>query len=90
MKAMQLHPVAPPTSAGGSARHLVHFYEDGAFPDVFVADFLWDGLEAGDSLVIIAIPEHVRAMRERFALRCVAVEALERSGPRAGPWRTTR
>ncbi len=60
--------------------HFVHFYEEGAFPAGAVADFLWEGLRADESAIIIASPEHARALKDPLAARGAALDALERRG----------
>ncbi len=47
--------------------HTVHFYDEGVFPDVSVGEFLWAGLDADESAVIIATAEHAGRVRERLA-----------------------
>jgi signal transduction histidine kinase/ActR/RegA family two-component response regulator len=68
-----------PALAGPHHDHLVHFYADSAFPGASVVDFLWAGLSAGESAVIVATPEHRATLRRGLAERG-AVDALERSG----------
>ena len=66
--------------SAGAPIHIVHFYEDGAFPAGSVADFLWAGLRADESAIIIANPEHARASKDLLAARGAALDALERRG----------
>jgi CheY-like chemotaxis protein len=64
----------------GAPIHFVHFYEEGCFPAGSVADFLWAGLRAGESAIIIASQEHARASKDLLATRGAALDALERRG----------
>jgi signal transduction histidine kinase/ActR/RegA family two-component response regulator len=77
------HGVEPSRSAAreeDGPAHAVHFYEDQAFPDVSIADYLWSGLQAGESIVLLTIPDHAAALRGRLAARGAALAELERSG----------
>src|SRR5262249_24692114 len=56
--------------------HLVHFYAAGAFPDVSVGDFLWEGLSSQESAVILATPEHASVLERRLAFHGAELDAL--------------
>jgi signal transduction histidine kinase len=59
---------------------VVQFHEEGIFPYAAIADFLWAGLEAGESAVVITLPEHVVALRENLLGRGASLDELDRSG----------
>jgi hypothetical protein len=52
--------------------HLVHFYEPGCFPSQSIASYLLAGVEAGESALIIATPDHTEALLE--ALNCCGID----------------
>ena len=58
-----IRPDPPLTSAGPG--HMVQFYDDDTFLIAAVAEFLAGGLAGGQSLIVIATPDH----RRDFALR---------------------
>lgn len=60
--------------------HVVYFYEEGAFPDASVADFLWAGIEANEGVLVLATPEHTDTLKTRLGARGVDVDALVQSG----------
>jgi signal transduction histidine kinase len=74
---------SPPS---GSARqeqpllHVVHFYEERAFPDASIADFLWAGLQAGDGVVMLTTAEHRTALDRSLTALGANVGALEQAG----------
>ena len=49
--------------------HAVRFYEGDAFLAATVADFLWEGYEAGEPLLVVATEAHRREIAERLAER---------------------
>jgi signal transduction histidine kinase len=55
---LQTHPATP--------EHLVQFYEDDAFLLETIARFLGEGLAVGDSIVIIATPDHRAGVVQRL------------------------
>jgi hypothetical protein len=68
----------PPGNAG---HHAVQFYSDGALHCYLVADFLADGIAAGQAVLVIATPEHRRAItteleRRRFTRQQLSSPAL--------------
>ncbi len=60
--------------------HLAQFYDEGAFPDRAIADFLGEGLRADESIVIIATPDHAFLLGAHLAKQSAALSSLERSG----------
>src|SRR5688572_21955989 len=53
-------------STHGGFDHVVQFYEDEEFLYSRVADFLTDGIMAGDPVVVIATPDHRAGFRARL------------------------
>lgn len=60
--------------------HLVLFYEDGAFPEITVADYLWEGLAAEECVITASSAANTRLLRTRLAALGADIEALEQSG----------
>jgi signal transduction histidine kinase len=58
--------------------HPVHFYEDGCFPAESIADFLGAGIGAGASALVLATPEHARALTDCLTARVGKLGALRR------------
>lgn len=59
--------------------HALHFYEADLFPAQSVAAFLRAGLEHGELALLIATPEHSRAVRDALWRCNLDLEALQRS-----------
>jgi PAS domain S-box-containing protein len=59
----------PSTTRARVADHLVQFYEDERFLTARVADFLRDGLSAGDVITVIATEAHARTYQRELELR---------------------
>lgn len=70
-------PLAHTAAAPG---HLVQFYDQDEFPDQSICDYLWSGVRAGESAVVIATPEHVQDLRAQLQTRGIGLEGLERDG----------
>ena len=58
-----------------SHNHQVLFYEDNAFPDTTIGDFLYQGLVQGDAVIIIATAANAAAIKKRFLSLGVDLEA---------------
>ena len=65
---------------GQSGHHGVQFYNDSHKLCTSVADFLGDGIAAGQPLVVIATPKHRQAVVNELQSRHFGVEALLRDG----------
>jgi signal transduction histidine kinase len=65
---------------GGTHTHRVQFYDDETFLYGVVADFLGEGLSAGESAVVIATEAHRTAFCEQLAARGHDVAEARRSG----------
>ena len=63
-----------------SQDHVVHFYDDEATRQVSVADFLTQGLESDEQLVVIATPENWQAFHGHLSERGQLVDRALRSG----------
>ena len=61
---------------GNAGHHAVQFYRDDARLCQSVADFLADGIAAGQPLVVIATPEHRELICTELALRRFPIERL--------------
>jgi len=61
-------------------RHLVHCYADDGSLIESVARFLGEGMRRGDGLLVIATPDHRRALLERVAGDGVDAGGVEESG----------
>jgi len=59
--------------------HALHFYEPDLFPVQSIAAFLRTGLEDGELALLIATPEHSRAVRDALWRGNLDLEALQRS-----------
>lgn len=73
----QRTPLVEPESFG---IHRVHFYEASAFPANSVGDYFCRGIEADDSLFIVATQEHTHLVKNYLKTRGVQPDALERVG----------
>ena len=60
--------------------HLVQFYESDAFPAQRVSEFIADGVRVGESIVIIATPEHRSAIEKPLSDRGVNLAGLRNGG----------
>ena len=60
--------------------HIVQFYETAEYLADVVADFLAEGLMAGEAGVVIAVPEHARRFVSALRARGVDVDAFRSSG----------
>jgi len=60
--------------------HVVHFYEPQAFPSRQIAEYLFAGIVAGDSSLIIATPEHTQALFDSLLLCGADAELLIHDG----------
>src|ERR1700730_12080735 len=69
-----------PPSANTQSRHVVRFYEESSFPDSWIADFIWTGIRADESIVLIMGPTHLAAVKNCLASRGAPLDDLERSG----------
>ena len=65
---------------GQSGHHGVHFYSDAHKLCLSVADFLGDGIAAGQPLVVIATPKHRQALVIELKGRHFDVDGLIRDG----------
>src|SRR5215204_6072877 len=65
---------------GNPGHHAVQFYSDDDRLCVSVADFLGDGIAAGQPTIVIATPAHRDRIISELTKRRFDVEALERSG----------
>lgn len=59
------------------ARHDVQFYDDDRHLAATVASFLAEGIKNAQPAIVIATPDHVRAIRDALRVRGVDVDALE-------------
>jgi PAS domain S-box-containing protein len=66
-------------SANGS-EHLVQFYEDAAFLEKRVSEFVGTGLEGGEVGILIATPEHRTGIEQRLSERGIDVATLTKQG----------
>ena len=66
------HLAAPLLERPPACSHAVQFYDDHAFLVDTVAQFVQHGLDAGDSVLAIATPEHTDALIERLGKARVA------------------
>ena len=60
--------------------HVVHFYDPHAFPSEHIAEYLFAGIVAGDSALIIATPEHTRDIFDSLLLRGADPQLLIHDG----------
>jgi signal transduction histidine kinase len=67
----------PPVPAAPH-RHIVRFYENDTFLTAAVADFLAEGLAAGEPAVVIATPAHREAFRLRLQSKGIDVRRASR------------
>jgi hypothetical protein len=65
---------------GHSGHHAVQFHSDSARLCVSVADFLGDGIAAGQPIIVIATPEHRKTIVSELTRRHFDVERLRRAG----------
>ena len=57
--------------------HVMHIYEDrGSFIDTLAA-FVGNGINTGDSAIIIAFPEHIHLLEEKLINHVLQVESLK-------------
>jgi hypothetical protein len=61
-------------------RHGVRFYENDASLCRIVADFLAEGIMRGEPALIIATPEHTRAILDALRARHLDIERLQQEG----------
>jgi signal transduction histidine kinase/CheY-like chemotaxis protein len=60
--------------------HSVQFYENDAFLAAAVADFLADGIRAGDPAIVLATAPHRRGFDRRLRAKGIDVETARRDG----------
>ncbi len=65
---------------GSGPRHVVHFYAEGMFPCASIAEFIWIGIQAGDSAALLTSPEQIALVREKLLGHGASLDELERSG----------
>jgi hypothetical protein len=60
--------------------HRVHFFEPSRFPAVEIANFLYDGLNLGESTVLIASLEHASQIESEIEKRGLNIQELSGAG----------
>jgi signal transduction histidine kinase len=64
----------------GAHRHTVQFYENDHYLEAAVADYLFEGIEGGEGIVVIATPGHRDAVTVRLKSKGCDTNALTISG----------
>ena len=66
--------------------HVLQIYENTeVFLDTLV-DFVGNGINAGDSVIVIATREHLQAVNEKLAAHTLKVQSLISEGQYISPW----
>jgi hypothetical protein len=77
----RVHTVLPKhTSTGCGHFHAVRFYKDADCLSRIVADFVGDGLAAGEPAIVIATPEHRAVVMRNLQAMALDVERLQSDG----------
>jgi len=75
-----MHPTTNSVSAAGGHFHAVRFYEDNDSLVRMVADFLGEGLAAGEPALAMVTPEHCAGLLEELRGRHFDVEQMQAAG----------
>jgi signal transduction histidine kinase len=67
-------------SSEGERTHVVQFYEDDAFLCKALTDFAGAGLDAGETVIVVADEAHRQALEQQLRARGLDVESTARAG----------
>ncbi len=63
-----------------AARHFVSFYQQPHYPVGTVCDYLVEGLNEGEAVVAVVIPDHAESITKELAARGLPVDAMKADG----------